>query len=88
MRVAGRIFGWLLLLLGLMVTLRDALVWYDTGRFLPLSADEAWGLIRAFGRFRAPALGTIGEELWLGPLLLLAAAALFYLCRRTSRHPS
>ena len=38
-----RIFGWVLLVAGFSALLRDGLVWYDTGRWVPLAIGDLRG---------------------------------------------
>ena len=69
-----RIFGWVLLVAGFSALLRDGLVWYDTGRWVPL----------AFGDLRGWSCGVPELVLLLTvapPLIVLGSVALV-LCRR------
>ena len=76
--IVGRLIGWLLLLAGLSVLVRDALVWLDTGRWLPLSLAEGWGL------FGGGKIGIAAMPLaaWAAPVLIVLGAALILLLRR------
>jgi hypothetical protein len=38
-----RIFGWVLLVAGFSALLRDGLLWYDTGRWVPLAIGDLRG---------------------------------------------
>jgi hypothetical protein len=72
--IVCRIFGWLLLIAGLSALLRDGLVWFDTGRWVPLAIGDlhGWG-------------GGIPELVlvfWVAPPLIVLGIALIVLCRR------
>jgi ABC-type Fe3+ transport system permease subunit len=40
--IVGRFLGWLLVLAGLVVLGRDLLLWWDTGRFVPIVLGQLW----------------------------------------------
>ena len=69
-----RIFGWVLLAAGFSVLLRDGLVWYDTGRWVPLAIGDLRGWSE--GMPEIVLLLTVAP-----PLIVLGAVALA-LCRR------
>ena len=73
--------GWIVLLTGLSVLVRDVLVRLDTGSWLPLSLAEAW---RLFGGGYVESVAA----LWAAPVLIVPGAALVLLCRRARlRYP-
>jgi ribose/xylose/arabinose/galactoside ABC-type transport system permease subunit len=74
-----RLIGWIVLLAGLSVLVRDLLVWLDTGRWLPLSLREAW---RLFGDGRIGGVAAVPLAVWAAPVLSVLGAALLLLCRR------
>ncbi|MBV9551190.1 MAG: hypothetical protein JO032_00220 [Alphaproteobacteria bacterium] len=61
--IIGPMLGWLVLLLGLMVLVRDLLMWLDIGRWIPLAVFDLWP--------EAPA-----GPVWICPVLLATGAAL------------
>ncbi|MBV9587142.1 MAG: hypothetical protein JO213_19900 [Alphaproteobacteria bacterium] len=71
-----RILGWVLLAAGLSVLLRDGLVWYDTGRWVPLAIGDLRGWSE--GVPKIVLLLTVAP-----PLIVLGVLALA-LCRRRS----
>ena len=83
--VVGRIIGWVFVLIGLMVEVRDALVWFDTGHLYPLSLSGAWTLVGYFGRFLAHPVEGALAAIWAAPVLLAIGIALLVLCRRRPR---
>ena len=40
--IVWRVAGWILLLAGLSVLVRDLIAWYDTGRWAPLALGQLW----------------------------------------------
>ncbi|TMJ63005.1 MAG: hypothetical protein E6G81_00425 [Alphaproteobacteria bacterium] len=68
-----RIFGWVLLVAGFSALLRDGLVWYDTGRWVPLAIGDLRGW--SGGIPELVLLLTVGP-----PLIVLGSVALV-LCR-------
>jgi hypothetical protein len=81
--ILGRILGWIVLLAGLSVLLRDVLVWIDTGRLLPLALGEAPRAIDPWGQIPAwPAVAAPLAALWAWPVLTLLGALLLVLFRR------
>jgi hypothetical protein len=80
--IFGRLLGWLLLLAGLSVVLRDVLVWLDTGRWLPLSLAEG---SRLFGAGHIDGITAVPLAVWTAPVLIVLGAALLLLCRRPGR---
>jgi hypothetical protein len=40
--IVGRVIGWVLLLAGLAVLVRDVIGWYDTGVFAPIVLGQLW----------------------------------------------
>ena len=71
-----RIIGWILLATGFSALLRDGLVWFDTGRWVPLAIGDLRGW--SGGVPEIVLLLTIAP-----PLIVLGAVALV-LCRRRS----
>jgi hypothetical protein len=71
-----RIIGWILLATGFSALLRDGLVWFDTGRWVPLAIGDLRGWSE--GVPQIVLLLTIAP-----PLIVLGAVALV-LCRRRS----
>jgi hypothetical protein len=71
-----RIIGWILLATGFSALLRDGLVWFDTGRWVPLAIGDLRGW--SGGVPQIVLLLTIAP-----PLIVLGAVALV-LCRRRS----
>jgi hypothetical protein len=71
-----RILGWIVLLAGLSVLVRDLLVWLDTGRWLPMLLGEGWQLFGGGHIDSAPLTA------WAAPVLIVLGAALLVLCRR------
>jgi hypothetical protein len=72
--IVGRLFGWVLLLLGLAVLLRDVLVRLDTERWVPLAIGDVRGW-----REGVP---EIVLALWIAPPLIVLGAALLLVFRR------
>ena len=96
--IVGRIIGWLLIIGGLAIAVKDALNWLETGTIRPVALGEFW-----FDQ-HAPSLNVIQSliqrytfpELWDPPIvtiLLLPAGVLLgvpgliltFLCRRRKR---
>ena len=69
-----RIIGWVLLIAGLSALLRDGLVWFDTGRWVPLAVGD----LRGWGE-GVPELVLV---FWVAPPLIVLGIALIVLCRR------
>jgi hypothetical protein len=69
-----RILGWVLLAAGLSVLLRDGLVWYDTGRWVPLAIGDLRGW--------SEGVPEIVLLLTIGPPLIVFGALALALCRR------
>ena len=69
-----RIFGWILLVAGFSALLRDGLVWFDTGRWLPLAIGD----LRGWG----PGVPDIVLLLTVAPPLIVLGAVALVLCRR------
>ncbi len=40
--VVGRIIGWLFIVAAVIVFLRDAIAWYETGVFTPIALGKLW----------------------------------------------
>ena len=72
-----RIFGWVLLVAGFSALLRDGLLWYDTGRWVPLAIGDLRGWS---GGVPELVLLTVAP-----PLILLGSVALVLCRRRTER---
>ena len=72
--IVGRLFGWVLLLLGLAVLLRDGLVRLDTGRWVPLAVGDVRG--------SSEGIPEIVLALWIAPPLIVLGAALLLVFRR------
>ena len=80
--IVGRLIGWIVLLTGLSVAVRDVLVWLDTGRWLPLSLAEGSHL---FGDGQVGGISALPFAAWAAPVLIVLGAALLFLCRRRGR---
>jgi hypothetical protein len=72
--IVCQIFGWVLLIAGLSALLRDGLVWFDTGRWVPLAIGDLRGWSGGI-----PELVLV---LWVAPPLIVLGIALIVLCRR------
>jgi len=72
--VLCRLIGWLLLVAGLSALLRDGLVWYDTGRWVPLAIGDLRGWSEG-----VPELVLM---LWVAPPLIVLGIVALTLCRR------
>ena len=78
--IVGRLIGWVLLLLGLAVLLRDVLVRLDTERWVPLAVGD----VRGWG----DGVPDIVLTLWIAPpLIVLGAALMLVFRRRPQRRP-
>jgi hypothetical protein len=75
--IVGRLFGWVLLLLGLAVLLRDGLVRLDTGRWVPLAVGDVRGW--------SEGVPEIALALWIAPPLTVLGLALMLVFRRRRR---
>jgi hypothetical protein len=75
--IVGRFVGWVLLLTGLAVLLRDVLVRLDTGRWVPLAIGDVRGW--SYG------LPDIVLALWIVPPLIVLGAAMMWIFRRRRR---
>jgi hypothetical protein len=73
-----RVIGWVLLVAGLSALLRDGLVWYDTGRWVPLAIGDLRGW--SGGVPELVLLLTVAP-----PLIVLGSVALVSCRRRTER---
>ena len=71
-----RAIGWVCLIVGLMVLVRDLLLLFDTSRWVPMNLADAWNLTRPTRPF--PELGAI-SAIWVSPVLLVAGAVLVLL---------
>jgi len=69
-----RIIGWVLLAAGLSALLRDGLVSFDTGRWVPLAIGDLRGWSEG-----VPELVLV---LWVAPPLIVLGIVLIVLCRR------
>jgi hypothetical protein len=72
--IVGRLVGWVLLLAGLAVLLRDGLVRLDTGRWVPLAVGD----VRGWSEGVPDAV----LALWVAPALIVLGAALMLVFRR------
>jgi hypothetical protein len=72
--IVGRLFGWVLLLLGLAVLLRDGLVRLDTERWVPLAVGDVRGW--------SDGVPEIVLALWIAPPLIVLGLALMLVFRR------
>jgi hypothetical protein len=75
--IVGRLFGWVLLLAGLAVLLRDVLVRLDTERWVPLAVGDVRGW--------SDGVPDIVLALWIAPPLIVLGAALMLVFRRRRR---
>jgi hypothetical protein len=80
--IVWRAAGWIVLLAGLSVLVRDLIAWYDTGRWAPLALGQLWyqldrsslNLVQAMvQRYLSPVLW---DRIIVNLLLCWAAAAL------------
>ena len=74
-----RILGWVLLVAGFSVLLRDGLVWYDTGRWVPLAIGDLRGWSEGVPELVLLLLSVAP------PLIVLGSVALVLCRRRTAR---
>jgi len=72
--IVGRFVGWVLLLTGLAVLLRDGLVRLDTGRWVPLAIGDVRGWSEGIPDFLL--------ALWIAPPLIVLGAVMMAMCRR------
>ena len=72
--IVCRIIGWIFLLAGLSALLRDGLVWFDTGRWVPLAIGD----LRGWGG----GVPELALTFWVAPPLIVLGIALIVLCRR------
>jgi hypothetical protein len=72
--IVCRIFGWVLLVAGFSTLLRDGLVWFDTGRWVPLAIGDLRGWSAGI-----PELVLL---LWVAPPLIVLGSVALVLCRR------
>ena len=72
--IVGRFVGWVLLLIGLAVLLRDLLVRLDTGRWVPLAVGDVRGWSEGVPDFVL--------ALWIAPPLIMLGAVMMAMCRR------
>ena len=72
--IVCRIFGWILLVAGFSALLRDGLVWFDTGRVVPLAIGDLRGWSEG-----VPELVLM---FWVAPPLIVLGAVALVLCRR------
>ena len=72
--IVCRIIGWVLLAAGLGALLRDGLVWFDAGRWVPLAIGDLRGWSEG-----VPELVLV---LWVAPPLIVLGIAALVLCRR------
>ena len=72
--IVGRLVGWMLLLLGLAVLLRDVLVRLDTERWVPLAVGDVRGW--------SEGVPDLVLALWIAPPLIVLGAALMLVFRR------
>jgi hypothetical protein len=78
--IVGRLVGWVLLLAGLAVLLRDVLVRLDTERWVPLAVGDVRGW--------SDGIPDIVLTLWIAPpLIVLGAAMMLVFRRRPQRRP-
>jgi hypothetical protein len=72
--IVGRLVGWVLLLAGLAVLLRDGLVRLNTGRWVPLAVGDVRGW--------SDGVPEIVLALWIAPPLIVLGAAVMLVFRR------
>ena len=72
--IVGRFVGWVLLLTGLAVLLRDLLVRLDTGGWVPLAVGDVRGWSEGVPDFVL--------ALWIAPPLIVLGAVMMAMCRR------
>jgi hypothetical protein len=84
--IVGRLIGWVALLAGFAVLVRDLLLLVDTGRWVPLGLGEAWNMVDPAGYERiAAGWPDAVQELWMFAALGLIGFALIVLCQRRGR---
>jgi hypothetical protein len=73
----GRLIGWMILLAGLSVLVRDGLVWINTGRWAPIALGQLWFGSRPVEPQPPPGRGaslhspiSVGPDHRHGPLML------------------
>jgi hypothetical protein len=81
-----RLIGWALLLVGLMVLVRDLLLWADVAHWVPMTVADTWRLVANFAPVRPGAVGSPIAEVWVCPALLILGAVLLRLGRRRVRY--
>ena len=72
--IVGRLIGWVLLLIGLAVLLRDVLVRLDTERWIPLAVGD----VRGWGE----GVPDVVLALWVAPPLIVLGLVLMLVFRR------
>ena len=81
-----RLAGWLLLLVGLMVLVRDLLLWADVAHWVPMTVADAWRLVANYAPVRSGAVSGPIAETWVCPILLILGAVVLRLGRRRVRY--
>jgi hypothetical protein len=97
MRVIGRIIGFLLLVLGVIVLLRDIIAWFDTDKIVSMTGSQLWFTLSPDGfeatdaalRDRIPTLWNLISTTLLGwpafIVSLVLGAILMYVFRNRSK---
>lgn len=98
--IVGRVVGWIVILAGLSLLLRDAIAWVDTRSWAPVVLGQLWyeldrsslNLVQAMTqRYIARFLWDpiiVGILLcWAFAVLLMAGALLLAVCRKRRRRP-
>jgi hypothetical protein len=97
----GRVLGWIILVLGLVVLGRDLIGWLDTHRLEPIALGQLWSdfdrgsldfIEASIRRFTMPALWdpviTTLLRWWAAPLFIVAGIVLLMACRRREERAS
>lgn len=91
----GRVLGWIIVVLGLVVLGRDLIGWIDTHRFDPVALGELWSefdrgsLDFAESTIRFHVAATLWDPVittvlwcWASPFFIVVGGALVMACRR------
>ena len=78
----GRLLGWILVLAGIVVAIRDGVIWYETGTYPLISTGEAWYMVHSdsLNTTQAAVQRYLSPEIWdpgIQTVLLWPAVATF-----------
>jgi hypothetical protein len=76
----ARLIGRVLVIVGLMVLVRDLLLWFDLARWVPMNFPEVVRLVGNFSSMRGTIDGPVAD-VWVCPVLLVLGGALLWLAR-------